>query len=178
MANYVANFHEALSATLTAIREAQAEMYAEANGQRQQLRDLLASMRGTARNFHDISQIVGEAGMALLDISEDMAEMADKIHESTYDFTYLPEGSYEGFVGICEECGREVRADEEYDTVGVLEYVCQHCATEIVDEVQLDTEPNTEVVAEPEQLTIDDIAPEIEIVTGPTVVSVASDVLA
>ena len=171
MANYVANIHEALSATLTAIREAQAAMYAEANAQRVSLLELLASMRGTARNLNDVSAIVGETGVALMNISEDMSDVADKVNESTYDFTYLPEGSYEGFVGICEECGHEIRADEEFDTVGVFEYVCQHCATEIVDEVQLDTE----VVAEPEQLTIDDIAPEIEVVTGPTV---ASDVLA
>lgn len=172
MTNYVANIHEALTSAVTAIREAQAAMYAEANAQRVALIELISNMRGTARLLNDMSQIVGDTGATLLDIGEDMAEVADKVNESTYDFTCLPAGSYEGFVGMCEECGHEIRADEDYDEIGAFEYVCQRCMTEIADEqAQIDAE----VVVEPEQLTIDDIAPETEVVTGPTI---ASDVLA
>ena len=179
MTNYVANIHEALTSAVTAIREAQAAMYAEANTQRVALIELISNMRGTARLLNDMSQIVGDTGTTLLDtgttlldIGEDMAEVADKVNESTYDFTCLPAGSYEGFVGMCEECGHEIRADEDYDEIGAFEYVCQRCMTEIADEqAQIDAE----VVVEPEQLTIDDIAPETEVVTGPTI---ASDVLA
>ena len=168
MTNYVANIHEALTSAVTAIREAQAAMYAQANAQRVALIELISNMRGTARNLNDISQIVGEAGTVLLDIGEDMAEMADKVNESTYDFTCLPEGSYEGFVGMCEECGHEIRADENYDEIGVFEYVCQHCMTEIADE---QAQVDAEVAAEPEQVTIDDILLDAVTVSGPTVES-------
>lgn len=179
MTNYVATIHEALSATLTAIKEAQAAMYAEANTQRQQLRDLLASMRGHARAMSDLGNIVGEASVVLYDIGEDMNEVADAVHDSTLDFGLVPEGDYQGLIGFCEECGREVRAGDQYE-VECGEVICADCLYELeqpddalaepIEEEQ--TEPN---VAETErtlitdrnlaanehdaQLTIDDIAP-------------------
>lgn len=188
MTNYVANIHEALSATLTAIREAQTAMYAQANEQRQQLRDLLASMRGHARAMSDLGNIVGEASVVLYDIGEEMNEVADSVHDSTLDFGLVPEGDYQGLVGFCDECGREVRVGDHYD-FECGEVICADCIAELEelddaltqpettpDEVTPDeTAPEETESIEPEQLTIDDIAPETEIVTGPTI---ASDVLA
>lgn len=190
MTNYVANIHEALSATLTAIREAQAAMYAQANEQRQQLRDLLASMRGHARAMSDLGNIVGEASVVLYDIGEEMNEVADSVHDSTLDFGLVPEGDYQGLVGFCDECGREVRVGDNYD-FECGEVICADCVAELEalddaltqpettpDEVTPDeTLPEETELTEPEQLTIDDIAPETdtEVVTGPTI---ASDVLA
>ena len=168
MTNYVANIHEALTSAVNAIREAQAAMYAEANAQRVALIELISNMRGTARLLGDMSQVVGDTGATLMDIGEDMAEMADKVNESTYDFTCLPEGSYEGFVGMCEECGHEIRIDEDYDEIGAFEYVCQRCMTEIADE---QAQVDAEVAAEPEQLTITDILLDGVTVSGPTVES-------
>ena len=123
MTNYASTIHEALTSAVNAIREAQAAMYAEANAQRVALIELISNTRGTARSLNDIAQVVGGTGATLMDIGEDMAEMADKVNESTYDFNALPEGSYEGFVGMCEECGHEIRIDEEYDETGAFEYV-------------------------------------------------------
>ena len=187
MANYVANIHEALTATINAICEAQTAMYAEANQQRQQLRDLLASMRGHARAMSDLGNLVGEASVALYDIGERMNEVADVVHDSTLDFSLVPEGDYQGLVGFCEECGREVRVGDNYE-IECGEIVCADCVAELeqLDDVltQPETTPEevtpeeiTPVETEPtesEQLTIDDILPETE-VTGPTI---ASDVLA
>ena len=193
MTNYVANIHEALSATLTAIREAQTAMYTQANEQRQQLRDLLASMRGHARAMSDLGNIVGEASVVLYDIGEEMNEVADSVHDSTLDFGLVPEGDYQGLVGFCDECGREVRVGDHYD-FECGEVICADCIAELEELDDALTQPETtpdevtpdEVTpdeiapeetepTEPEQLTIDDIAPETEIVTGPTI---ASDVLA
>ena len=187
MANYVANIHEALSATLTAIREAKAAMYAEANEQRQQLRELLASMRGHARAMSDLGNIVGEASVVLYDIGEEMNEVADAVHDSTLDFGLVPEGDYQGLVGFCDECGREVRVGDNYE-IECGEVICADCVAELEALDDALTQPETtpdEVIpeettpvetepTEPEQLTIDDILPETE-VTGPTI---ASDVLA
>ena len=181
MANYVANIHEALSATLTAIREAQAAMYAEANEQRQQLRELLASMRGHARAMSDLGNLVGEASVALYDIGEEMNEVADSVHDSTLDFGLVPEGDYQGLVGFCDECGREVRVGDQYD-IECGEVICGDCLYELEQLDDALTEPETTPVTEettpvtePEQLTIDDITSDTETVSGPTI---ASDVLA
>lgn len=174
MTNYTNTIREAVTSALDAIRAAQKEAFAYANQQRVALIELLAEMRGTARVIHDVSEICEEAGVALLDVAEDNAHVAEVMHDSTYEFDLLPMGSYEGLSGFCGECGREIRIDEEYDTLGYGDYICGNCMTEReaepVEEEQ--TEPN---VAETEpttltdrnlatneqdaQLTIDDIAP-------------------
>jgi beta-glucosidase len=100
----------------------------------------------------------------------------------------LPASSFEYYDGYCDECGREVRVGDHYD-FECGEVVCADCITELeelddaltqpettLDEVTPDeTAPEETEPTEPEQLTIDDIVPETEVVTGPTI---ASDVLA
>jgi hypothetical protein len=155
-------------------------MYAQANEQRQQLRDLLASMRGHARAMSDLGNIVGEASVVLYDIGEEMNEVADSVHDSTLDFGLVPEGDYQGLVGFCDECGREVRVGDNYD-IECGEVICADCIAELEELDDALTQPEVTPApaepTEPEQLTIDDIAPETEteVVTGPTI---ASDVLA
>ena len=161
MTNYTNTIREAITSALDAIRTAQKEAFAHANQQRVALIELLADMRGTARVIRDVSDICEEAGVALLDIAEDNAHVAEVMHDSTYEFDLLPMGSYEGLSGFCGECGREIRIDEEYDTLGYGDYICGNCMTEReaepvelaepVEEEQ--TEPNT---AETEPTTLTD----------------------
>ena len=130
MITYPNTIREAITSALDAIRAAQKEAFAYANQQRVALIELLAAMRGTARVIHDVSDICEEAGVALLDIAEDNAHVAEVMNDSTYEFDLLPMGSYEGLSGFCGECGREIRADEEYDTLGYGDYICGNCMTE------------------------------------------------
>lgn len=154
MTTYTNTIREAITSALDAIRTAQKEAFAHANQQRAALIELLAEMRGTARVIHDVSEICEEAGVALLDIAEDNAHVAEVMHDSTHDFDLLPAGSYEGLAGFCDECGREIRIDEEYDTLGYGDYICGNCMTEReaepVEEEQ--TDPNV-AETEPSILT-------------------------
>jgi len=127
---YTNSIREAITSAIDAIRTAQKEAFTYANQQRATLIELLAEMRGTARVIHDVSDICEEAGVALLDIAEDNAHVAEVMNDSTYEFDLLPMGSYEGLSGFCGECGREIRADEEYDTLGYGDYICGNCMTE------------------------------------------------
>lgn len=177
---YTNTIREAITSAIDVIRAAQKEAFAYANQQRVALIELLAQMRGTARVIHDVSEICEEAGVALLDIAEDNAHVAEVMHDSTYEFDLLPMGSYEGLSGFCGECGREIRADEEYDTLGYGDYICGNCMTEREAEPVEPAEPVEEEQTEPNvaeteptaitdrnlvtneqdaQLTIDDIAP-------------------
>ena len=161
---YTNTIREAITSALDAIRTAQKEAFTHANQQRVALIELLADMRGTARVIHDVSEICEEAGVALLDIAEDNAHVAEVMHDSTYEFDLLPAGSYEGLVGFCDECGREIRTDEPHETIGYDEYICGNCMfereNEPVESVELaepveeeQTEPNT---AETEPTAITD----------------------
>lgn len=177
---YTNTIRETITSAVDAIRTAQKEAFAYANQQRATLYELLAEMRCTARVIRDVSDICEEAGVALLDIAEDNARVAEVMHDSTYEFDLLPEGSYEGLAGFCDECGREIRIDEVYDTLSYDEYICGTCMTEREAEPVEFAEPAEEEQTEPNvaetepttltdrnlatneqdaQLTIDDIAP-------------------
>lgn len=127
MNTYTNSIREAITSALNTIRAAQREAFANANRQKATLLELLAEMRNTACVIQDMSDICEEAGVALLDIAEDSAHVAEVMDDSTHEFDLIPKGSYEGFVGFCGECGREIRADEEYDTIGYNEYICGDC---------------------------------------------------
>jgi hypothetical protein len=146
---YTNTIRETITSAIDAIRTAQKEAFAYANQQRATLFELLAEMRGTARVIRDVSDICEEAGVALLDIAEDNAHVAEVMNDSTYEFDLLPEGSYEGLAGFCDECGREIRIDEEYDTLGYGEYICGNCLTEREDEPVEEAEPVEEEQTEP-----------------------------
>ena len=139
MTNYTDTIREAITSALDAIRAAQKEVFAHANQQRESLIELLAEMRDTANVIHDMSGICEGAGSALIDIAEESAHVADVMNESTYDFDLVPNGSYEGLVGFCDECGREIRADEKYNALGNDDFVCSDC----MDERDAEAEPDT-----------------------------------
>ena len=139
MTNYTDTIREAITSALDTIRAAQKEAFAHANQQRVSLIELLTEMRNTANVIHDMSGICEEAGSTLIDIAEESAHVADVMNESTYDFDLVPEGSYEGLIGFCDECGREIRADERYDTLGHDDFVCSDCMDERDSKTETDT---------------------------------------
>lgn len=155
MTNYTDTIREAITSALDTIRAAQKEAFAHANQQRESLIELLTEMRGTANVIHDMSGICEGAGSALIDIAEESAHVADVMNESTYDFDLIPEGSYEGLIGFCDECGREIRADEEYDTLGRDDFVCSDCMDGRDSKTESDT-AETEPAATAGRDSIDD----------------------
>lgn len=130
MTNYSNTIREAITSALGTIRAAQQEAFAYANQQKASLVELLIKMRDTAHAIHDMSAVCGDAGAALLDIAKDSVHVAEAMDDSTYDFDLIPEGSYEGLVGFCDECGREIRADEKYDALDNGDLICSDCMTE------------------------------------------------
>lgn len=122
------NIRNALDNLLAVLDSTTADLVGTANAQRKELLDLYSRMQATNADLIEFGSIVGEAGSAMLDIEElceDVASKAQNVIEGGLSET--PGVDYEGFVGFCETCGKEIPVGEEYSYDDDNGFVCGDC---------------------------------------------------
>ena len=103
------NIRNAIANLVSAVEDAANDLVTTANTQRVELIALYNRMRETNKDLCEFGSIVGDAGAALLDISElceDVAVKAPAAIEIGAD--RLPECNYEDLDDFCDECGRAI----------------------------------------------------------------------
>jgi hypothetical protein len=129
MTNYttiLTSVKDALNTAVDTIKSAQKALYEQANTEKYNLIKLLQEMAETKAAIGTLGTICGDAGDALLTLSDGQLEVVDKI-SNVIDFNDIPCAAYQEFVEFCDECGDEILVGEEYDTDGKGYFKCANC---------------------------------------------------
>ena len=141
MTNYttiLTSVKDALTTAVDTIKSAQKALFEQANTEKANLIKLLGEMAETKAAIGTLGDICGDAGDALITISDDQLEVADKI-SNVIDFNDIPYAGYQNFVEFCDECGDEILVGEKYDTDGKGYFKCANCIAQEAADAKAET---------------------------------------
>lgn len=128
MMNRLNAINDNLTTLVSDIKALHTDLITHANAQKQSLLAIIADLADTHANLRALGCMTGTAGAALLDLSEVSGDIAEKIDDTLYQFDEIPVGSYETFVGFCEQCGKELHSTDVYEDVDAFDVLCAECA--------------------------------------------------
>lgn len=123
----LADLGGALSALMEILNTHAANLYSEANEQRDEMRALISRMGATRSTMYKLSNVLYEAkdhlGLMADQLDETGGVITD-IMESPTDC--LPDAPLQNFVGFCDRCGAEVLRDDPL-VVSTDQLLCVRC---------------------------------------------------
>jgi hypothetical protein len=126
----LADLVSALSGALEVLNTHAANLYAEANEQRDEMRNLISRMDITRSRMYKVSDVLYETKDHLEAIADQLDETGGVISDIMECPTdCLPDAPLQNFVGFCEECGAEILRDDPYITPSD-KLLCEHCQVE------------------------------------------------
>lgn len=147
---------DSLNATLKEMVKLSKEMTAKADAKKASILVMLQELGEIRNDIHTISTICDQTGAALFDMADVCDTVTENIDESFYNFEGLPEGSYETFVGFCDECGKELHCGDDFEQIDSLNILCADCALRADEqEEDLDLEDEDEDEFEPLKETVE-----------------------
>jgi hypothetical protein len=147
MMNRLNAVSETLSSALSEIKSIAHDLTSIANAKKASLLALLTELGETRNMLDGLSKLCSDTGASLLDIDEACDTIVCNIDDTFDSLEYLPEGSYETFVGFCYDCGVELHQDDDFEPVDALDIRCAECAAKSADdEDEADTEEDTDNV--------------------------------
>jgi hypothetical protein len=128
MMNRLNAISDTLNGALNEISSLSNDLLTKANSTKASILQLLATLGETRNTIHGLSKMCGDFGAACLDLSEDCDVIVDNIDSSFDNFEGMPEGSYETFVGFCDDCGVELHITDDFEQLDPLSVLCAECA--------------------------------------------------
>ena len=142
-------FHETLAAFAAMARETMSNMLAQANDQRKEMIDLCNRMGDTRDDLAEISDAFFGVGREMLCLAVTSGEVSEAVNDTLEcGIDRLPDINYEDVAEFCDECGRAIGSDEEYDVDAGNWVICADCMG--TDDEEEDDE------TDPAQITIDE----------------------
>lgn len=141
MINRLNALSDTLNGALNEIRSISNDLVAKADSTKASILQLLTTLGETRNMLHGLSKVCGDFGSACFDISEDCTTIVDNIDDSFDNFDGIPEGSYETFVGFCENCGVELHITDDFEVIDPLTILCADCADKSDAGIEDEDEP-------------------------------------
>lgn len=146
MMNRLNAVSETLNSALSEIKSIANDLVSIANAKKASILALLAELGETRNMISGLGKLCGDAGSELLDIDEACDTIVCNIDDTFDNFDGIPEGSYETFVGFCDDCGVELHQDDDFELIDALNIRCAECVAKNADEDEADTEEDTDNV--------------------------------
>ena len=157
MMNRLNAISDTLNGALNEIRSLSNDLITKANSTKASILQLLTTLGETRNTIHGLGKMCGDFGAACLDLSEDCDVIVENIDSSFDNFEGMPEGSYETFVGFCDDCGVELHITDDFEQLDPLSVLCAECALRADEQDEGIDEPADEVVVEDTQEDTDNV---------------------
>ena len=136
--------NSAFSTLAAEIANTQKEIFANANEHRKTFLAALAGMREAEANATKFARMIDGIIEPLADISYECDTLGDRIIDAINEPDMCPQSNFEDFVGYCDECGKEITINTEYeeDIDGLF---CEQCLAEAEAEIDVEEDDTDNV---------------------------------
>jgi hypothetical protein len=116
-----------LTSAVNAIADLRTDLVRALDVHKSDLLTVLNAVKDTRAHLNALGDLCEKAGIILLDVHDDCDDIYDLIGETLLDFDAIPAGSYSTFAGFCDQCGKELHLNDDYDVLDDGSVVCIDC---------------------------------------------------
>jgi hypothetical protein len=121
------NICAALENLLQSVADFKTQMFEKANAERKEYIDLFSRMTETHETLTSLAQVCSDAGDTLIHMGADILPVASLVGD-VLDGDNIPSIDYEKFMGVCEDCGKDISVDDDYSYNDEGDLLCPDCA--------------------------------------------------
>lgn len=115
-----------LSEVISSLNATAKELVTGINDKKATILALLDGITADCANIKEVGKICATAGAILLDAAEACDDLHDLVDTNMPDWSDIPTGPIETFLGYCTVCGKEVHANDDHDVID-QELYCGEC---------------------------------------------------
>ena len=128
--------HNALAQLTSAVTETYTSLLRDANQYREDLIALGEKMEDNRADILEFGKLLSTTATTFIEVDENCQNIAFKISQAMLEgVDACPSCNYEEFVDFCDECGRAITVNEDYDLTGDY-YTCATCLAERVARIE------------------------------------------